>query len=217
MRQLSLERPKSSNSPLKKVVQNATIPFVSLDAGSEQTIAASLKVVLEQLMGGEAEANEQQYVRIVNCISPQVEERLRRFQLICESFEPIWPRHQDWTRVLMQRLGQTLVPESSSNEEVKEQITKLASQNYNSLPLRTVQKDSSILSQELLILIFLTMMGISFPVSYSYDANLDGERAWSRELMLRVIKAHGPSTLHEYSFLTPLETNIAHFLQQKYP
>ena len=65
-------------------------------------------------------------------------------------------------------------------------------QCYNSVPAREIVRDPSVLSQELLVLLFLTLLGYSFPVQHSYNPNTDKSKTWSRELMLRVIKGHGP-------------------------
>ena len=69
------------------------------------------------------------------------------------------------------------------------------------------------LSYELLLLLFLTMLGFSFPVEQSYDPRMDDQRAWCRELLLRVLKQHAPETQKQYQYLMPLENQTAHFLQ----
>ena len=56
------------------------------------------------------------------------------------------------------------MPESENDEESKEQIAKISSEKFNSLPLRKVHNDATVLSKELILLVYLTMMGISFPL-----------------------------------------------------
>ena len=61
------------------------------------------------------------------------------------------------------------------------------------------------------------MLGFSFPVQIGYNPGNDVEKTWTRELMLRVIKAHAPVNLKEYQYLTPIENSVAQFLQINYP
>ena len=73
------------------------------------------------------------------------------------------------------------------------------------------------LSQELLIIVYLTMLGFTFPVKQGYNPKMDRMKPWARELILRVIKGHGPPTGFEYQYLTPIENSTAKYLQQRYP
>jgi len=36
------------------------------------------------------------------------------------------------------------------------------------------------------------MIGFKFPIEKAYSAKLDNQKAWSRELMLRILKIHSP-------------------------
>lgn len=47
-----------------------------------------------------------------------LEERLSRLATIFETFDPVWPRYKSWTKELMRRLAQTIVPEINENEVV---------------------------------------------------------------------------------------------------
>ena len=67
------------------------------------------------------------------------------------------------------------------------------------------------------MLIFLTMIGFTFPVQQPYNAAGDNHKTWCRELMIRICKVHAPQNMKGYRYFTPIENYTAKFLQVKYP
>ena len=61
------------------------------------------------------------------------------------------------------------------------------------------------------------MIGFVLPHWRFYDAKKDRKRAWSRELMFRIIKRLGPDSGNEHMHFTPIENEVALFLQQRFP
>ena len=117
----------------------------------------------------------------------------------------------------MKRICYTLLPEVTQNQELKREVTTLITQDYNSIPPRVVNRNNQLLSYELLLLIFLTMIGFTFPVQQPYNPAGDNHKTWCRELMVRVCKVHAPQNMKGYRYFTPIENYTAKFLQFKYP
>lgn len=46
------------------------------------------------------------------------------------------------------------------------------------------------------------MLGFAFPEWRTYDVKQDRKRAWSRELMLRIVKKHGPVNKYEHVLIS---------------
>ena len=78
----------------------------------EESQARTLTKILEQLIGvnDDNETNAQNYQRIINSIGT-LEERLSKVASIIVCFDPVWPKHTDWTNKLMKRLSSALLPE----------------------------------------------------------------------------------------------------------
>ena len=112
----------------------------------------------------------------------------------------------------MQRICVAILPEVSGDANLQQQVRDLVTQRYNNNPPRLVARDANVLSQELLVIIYLTMIGFTFPVKQGYNPKLDRMKPWARELMLRIVKGHGPPTRFEYQFLTPIENSTSRFL-----
>lgn len=112
----------------------------------------------------------------------------------------------------MKRICIAILPEVHSDGDVFQRVNSLIGMSYHSYPLRQVIRNVNLLSQELLMIVYLTMLGFTFPVEQSYNPKLDRMKTWSRELMLRIVKCHGPQSRFEYQFLTPIEHSVARFL-----
>ena len=136
---------------------------------------------------------------------------------IFECFDPVWPKYAEWTASLFLMIAQTLLPEKNQNEVIGEYVNSLMVQSYNSAPPRYVEMDPNLLSWELLVLIYMNMIGFQFPVKYSYDPRMDDQKTWIRELLLRVLKHHSQETKKQYQYLMHLESRAAKFLQHWYP
>ena len=134
---------------------------------------------------------------MIACIG-QVDERLGKVSALLECFDPIWPKYAEWTISLMQRICVAILPEVSSDRALQQSVRDLLAKRYNNNPPILVQRDPYLLSQELLVLIYLTMLGFTFPVKQGYNPKLDRMKPWARELMLRIVKGHGPPTRFEY-------------------
>lgn len=173
-----------------------------------------MKTLLARLFSPDhAEVN---YMQMVHCLG-QLEERLSRLATIFEAFDPVWPRHRRWTTDLMRRIAETLVPEIKENDVARSEVTRLTSLCYNNIPRRKIKFDPKLLNHELMVLVYLTMMGFQFPISQPYSSERDSEKAWARELMLRLIKCHSPEKKKEFRYLVPLENQVSAFLQERFP
>ena len=103
----------------------------------------------------------------------------------------------------MKKLCMTFLPEMKEDEVLRQQVANIISLPYNTVPRTIIMKEIDFLSQELLLLIYLTMIGFTFPVeSVQYNTQVDQEKAWCRELILRLIKTHSPEDKKEYQYLT---------------
>lgn len=154
----------------------------------------NISLLLEQLLCSGSEAsNAEHYTRILGTIG-SAEVRMDRLTRIFECFDPVWPKYTEWTASLFQMIAQTLLPEKNQNEVMGEYVNSLMVQSYNSVPPRYVEMDPNVLSWELLVLIYMNMIGFQFPVKYSYDPRMDDQKTWIRELLLRVVKHHSQET-----------------------
>lgn len=55
---------------------------------------------------------------------------MNKLSQVFECFDPVWPKHTEWTRILMQRIARTLLPEMTTgteNEVVNSFVTNLLS------------------------------------------------------------------------------------------
>ena len=91
------------------------MPFVSFP--NEATSPNSVTLLLEQLVGSDVAQNQSNYVRILDSIG-SIEERIRKASLVLECFDPVWPNLHELTKVLMQRICITLLPETGTEEAV---------------------------------------------------------------------------------------------------
>ena len=64
----------------------------------------------------------------------------------------------------MKKLCMTFLPEMKEDEVLRQQVANIISLPYNTVPRTIIMKEIDFLSQELLLLIYLTMIGFTFPV-----------------------------------------------------
>lgn len=80
-----------------------------------------------------------------------------------------------------------------NDEAVRQRVRCVTAENYNSYPRRPNPRIPELLTQELLAVVYLTLLGFQFPIKQAYDTKVDRKKAWVRELMHRIIKSHGPN------------------------
>ena len=104
-----------------------------------------------------------------------------------------------------------------TDEEVRQRVRSVTAENYNSYPRRPNPRIPELLTQELLAVVYLTLLGFQFPIKQAYDTKADRKKAWVRELMHRIIKSQGPNQRFEYRDWSPIEQETIQFLQRRFP
>ena len=108
------------------------------------------------------------YMVVVDSIGP-LEHRLDVISFIFRAFNPIYPLKYAYTREVMNKIGNAFLPELIESNDVRDKFGLLLDKNYNHFK-ESVQDDAIKVdvTQELLLLVYLPMIGFQFPSMQAY-------------------------------------------------